>query len=75
VRSQWTVNVPLLGPVNPVGIAGGLTGSMLDPATLIVNAGGSAGQVRKIRFHALRSALINACAEVAQQPFHQALGE
>lgn len=68
-RSQYKINLPLLGPVDPVSMAGGMWGSLSDPTTLIVNAIGSAGTGARLGYHFLRAGLINAGAEVAQQPF------
>lgn len=68
-RSPFAPNVPLFGPVDPVALAGSLWGSLGDPATLAVNALGAAGKGGTLLYHFARSALINAGAEVAQQPF------
>jgi hypothetical protein len=68
-RSPYAVNIPGLGPVDPAAVAGGLYGSLGDPATLIVNALGAAGKGGTLLYHFVRSALINAGAEVVQQPF------
>lgn len=71
-RSPYAVNMPVLGPVDPAAVAGGLYGSLGDPATLAVNAVGAVGKGGTLLYHFVRSALINAGAEVVQQPFIKA---
>jgi predicted kinase len=68
-RSSSAVNVPFLGPLDPVAVGGGIVGSLFDPVTTGINMLGSAGQGGKLIYHAARAALINGAAEVAVQPF------
>jgi hypothetical protein len=71
-QSPQAITVPLLGPLDPASVAGGMAGSFTDPAMIAVNALGSAGKGASLIYHAARAALINGAAEVAVQPFIKA---
>lgn len=72
-RSPFSVSLPLLGDVNPVGMAAGMFGFLQDPinvATSVLGPGGSAA--KGILWNASRQAVAGAVQQAAVEPFTQA---
>ena len=68
-RSPAAVNVPMLGPVDPLMLAGSIAGSFKDPVTAAVNLAGGVANGGKLLWSAAKAALINSGSELALQPF------
>ncbi|MGE0698273.1 MAG: hypothetical protein AB7O57_04185 [Hyphomicrobiaceae bacterium] len=72
-RSPTAVDVPLLGPVDPVGMLASMWGWAHDPvnlATSVIGPGGSAA--RGILWNASRQAVAGMMQQAAVEPFAQA---